>query len=107
MVMQLVSNDLAIQYSKAIDRVIYDKLKELPDKLIELGEHDLAEEFANQLKRDTFYKGHSIKQLLETRGYEIKIVYPEPKFDTLDNVMKATTNFEDMKIILKKNMVEI
>lgn len=99
--------EMAMQYSRAIDRVVHEKMELLPEKFLEIGEKDLSKGIEQCLEMPECGKGYRIRELLKSHGYEMEVFYPKLDFNTTDSTVSATIDTDKIRVIIKKVKIEV
>lgn len=99
--------EMAMKYSRMMDKVVYQKLMELPEKLLQIGEGDVANQvFVSLNPRKPNYISNT-RRILEENGFEMDLKYPDFQLNPDGELgYKAVINTDDVKVRLRKILVE-
>lgn len=97
------SSQLIQQYNEQMEQIIKNKLRRLANKAFKNGEYKLAF-ILNELKSNNL---EQVKNELEKSGYSIELETPQTHFDFKESVVKAFINTDEIKIKVKKLIIEV
>lgn len=94
---------MAEEMSAQMDVLLYKKLILMKNKASLIGETELAE----ILDRINLKNVAKTKRELEDNGYAIEIEYPKETYETKDGVVRATIDTDQIKIRVRKLILEV